>query len=184
MATLLNTTDPPDTRVNAPKPGESLGVDERVRVFVSYAHRDERDMERLNAHLKLAERQRLISVWYDRMLKAGDAWDPRILDELNRADIIVMLVSADFLASEYIFEKEFPRALERHRANDATAIAVILKDCEWFQTDVQYIQVLPKDGRPVKKWVQRDTAWTAVATTVRRTAEAIRMKRKIWPPPG
>jgi internalin A len=175
VAEMLNIADPPEIR--QPTPTAERPTEEPVRVFVSYAHRDERDMKRLEAHLKLAERQRLISVWYDRLLKPGDEWDPRILEELDRAAIIVMLVSADFFASGYIFDKELPRALERHKAKQAVAIAVILNDCEWSKTEVAQFQLLPKDGKSVKKWRPQDTAWTTVAVAVRQTAEAMRKKK-------
>jgi internalin A len=97
-------------------------------LFYSYAHKDESLRNELETHLKLLQRQGRIESWHDRDIEAGDEWKRKIDDNLERADIILLLVSADFIASEYCYEKEMTRAIERHEKNEARVIPVIVRD--------------------------------------------------------
>jgi hypothetical protein len=97
-----------------------------VEIFISYSHKDDRLRERLEAHLSLLRRQGIISAWHDRRITAGREWAGAIDEHLNSAAVILLLASADFLASDYCYEKEMTRALERHSAGEAWVIPVIL----------------------------------------------------------
>jgi hypothetical protein len=103
-----------------------------LEVFFSYAHEDEELRNRLAKHLSILKRQRLISAWHDRQIGAGKEWDREINEHLERAQIILLLVSAGFLASDYCYDIEMKRALERHEAKEARVIPIILKpvDCK------------------------------------------------------
>ena len=102
-----------------------------VEIFISYSHKDEALRERLGTHLSLLKRQGVIDAWHDRQIGAGDEWAGAIDAHLNSAAVILLLVSADFLASDYCYDLEMTRALERHDAGDARVIPVILRSVDW-----------------------------------------------------
>src|SRR5262245_14882000 len=102
-----------------------------VTLFYSYSHRDEKLRDALAKHLMLLKRQGLLKEWYDRQIDAGDEWKDEIEANLNSADIILLLVSVDFIASEFCWGKELTRALERHNAGEARVIPVILRPVDW-----------------------------------------------------
>ena len=92
-----------------------------VRIFISYAHEDESLRERLRVNLSQLERDGLVKGWDDRELPAGGQWADEIDQRLESADIILLLVSADFIHSEFCYGKEMKRAIERHKAKDDRA---------------------------------------------------------------
>ncbi len=142
-----------------------------LRIFYSYSRRDERFREQLETHLALLQRQGFIQEWHDRKIGAGQEWKHAIDDHLEQADIILLLVSADFLASPYCYDIEMTRALERHEAGQATVIPIILRPVDWHSAPFAKLQALPTDARPIIEWSSRDRAWLAVAQGIR---EAIR----------
>jgi hypothetical protein len=97
-----------------------------MEVFFSYAHEDEELRNELAKHLKLLERQKVIKGWHDRQITAGEEWKNSIDDHLEAADIILLLISSDFMASDYCYDVELARAMERHALKEARVIPVIL----------------------------------------------------------
>ena len=167
---MLNGVDLEGTRRRAASPeGEKP-----LRVFISYSHKDETLQAELETHLKLLQRQGLISVWNDRKIAAGEEWKGKIDENLESADIILLLVSADFVASDYCYDLEMTRALERHEAETATVIPVILRDVDWQSAPFAKLQALPKEGKPVTLCDNKDSAWKDVATGIRKEAERLR----------
>ena len=144
-----------------------------VRVFVSYSHEDEELRNELEVQLAMLRRQGLIEIWNDRRLNAGDRLDWTISDELDRADVILLLISPNFLASDYCYKIEKGRALERHRANEARLISVILRPCDWQHTDLAEFVVTPRDGRPITRWPDRDEAFVDVIQSIRAALKYI-----------
>ncbi len=140
-------------------------------VFFSYSHKDEGLRDELETHLKLLQRQGIISTWHDRKILPGVGWGDEIDGRLERARIILLLVSADFLASDYCWDKEVRRAVERHEAGEATVIPILLRACDWKGTPFEKIQGLPKDLTPVTASKDRDAVWTGIATSIRAVAE-------------
>jgi hypothetical protein len=145
-------------------------------VFISYAHRDERLKDRFLAHLSALKRERLIDVWHDRMLKPGDHLNQKIEQELAAAEFVVLLISSDFINSDYCTEKEMRRAFARAKLGRCNVAAVILKPCMW-----QYIPIddeggrladftaMSPDGKPVTQWSGgQDAALHTVVTDIRR----------------
>src|SRR5262249_40450778 len=102
-----------------------------LRLFLSYAHKDEKYVDELRKDLKLMERNGLIRPWYDRQITAGEKWEARILQELNEADAIVCQLSRDFLASDFCVLTELETAIQRKAAGQAELIAYVLRDCGW-----------------------------------------------------
>jgi len=142
-------------------------------VFFSYSHRDAELRDELAKHLHLLQRQGVIRAWHDRQIGAGTAWRSAIDAHLQTARIILLLVSADFLASDYCFDVEMQRALARHEAGEARVIPVILRAVDWQGAPFAKLQALPTDGKPVMSWANRDEAFLNVAQGIRGAVEEI-----------
>ena len=129
-----------------------------VDVFSSYAHEDEKLREELDKQLKALTRSGLIRSWNDRQIAAGSEWERVLNQNLHTADIILLLLSPDFLASDYCYDIELPIAFERHKKDSARAVPVILRPVAWQTTELARLQALPKDAEPVTLWPSRDAA--------------------------
>lgn len=153
-----------------------------IEVFLSYAHKDERLKNKLRTHLSLLQRQGVIADWHDRDITAGDEWKGQIDTHLKRARIILLLVSPDFLASDYCYDVELKRAMSRHRAGRAVVIPVFLRPCDWKGAPFGKLQGLPTDAEPVtaRRWSSQDEAFTVVARGIRA---AVEKHRKEWQGP-
>lgn len=138
-----------------------------AKVFFSYAHEDEAFKNKLIKHLSILKRQSVIETWHDRMISAGGEWKGQIDENLERADVILLLVSADFLASDYCFDVEMKRALERHEMGEARVIPIMLRTVDWTGAPFSKLQALPKDAKPINEWPDEDVAFTDVATGIR-----------------
>jgi hypothetical protein len=142
--------------------------DRQFRVFYSYSHHDIRMLERLRTHMAMLRREGLITEWYDRDIEAGSKWRDEIDRELEAADLILLLVSADFLASEFCYEDEMKRAVERAQRGEALVIGVMLRPVEgWETTPFAEFQLVPRDARPITKWSNADEAYTDVVEGIR-----------------
>lgn len=144
-----------------------------AKVFFSYSHVDEGLRDQLETHLALMKRQGVIEAWHDRRLLAGAEVDHGISRNLEEADIILLLVSADFLASDYCYSQEMMRALERHGSGSARVIPVILRPCDWHGAPFGKLLATPRDGRAVTSWPNRDEAFTEVARHIRKAVEDV-----------
>jgi len=128
------------------------------------------------------ERNGLIRTWSDRSLTAGEKWNARILQELNEADVIVCQLSRDFLASDFCFLTELDTAIRRKEAGEAELIAYVLKDCAWKdEAKLSQFQVLPRDGKPIGKWPNKDAYWHAVAEGIKTAIAKLRERRAAQP---
>jgi len=155
---------------NNPNPQPALPL----RLFISYDHEDDDMREALEKHLASLKRQGFIASWYDRRIIAGEKWAKEIDENLEKADIILLLVSADFIDSDYCYEIEMTRALERDEADEARVIPVILRPVDWDGAPFGKLQALPKDANPVSSWDDPDEAWTDVARGIRQVVEQLR----------
>lgn len=132
------------------------------KIFISYSHKDETHKIELEVHLAMLKRKNIVSVWHDRKIVAGDEWKNEIDNNLESADIILFLISPDFLASEYCYDIEVKKAMERHDAGLAKIISIIVRNCDWHDCDFSKFQVLPKDAKPIALWDDKDSAWVDV----------------------
>lgn len=157
---------------------DSAGNGGPIKVFYSYSHKDEWYREQLGAHLSPLRRIKLIEDWHDRKIRAGQDWAKEIARELDAAGLVLLLVSADFINSEYCFGLEMTRANERRAAGEAIVIPIIIRDCFWTVVpEIATPQVTPKDGEAVDSWPKIDEAFRCVA-------EAIYTALKDWTPVG
>jgi hypothetical protein len=137
-------------------------------IFFSYSHADEALRDELEKHLSALKRQGVIETWHDRRIAAGREFHGEISANLEAADVILLLVSADFLASDYCYDLETARAIERHEAGAAAVIPVILRPCDWHDTPFGKLQAAPRDGRPVTLWPSADEAFVDVVAAIKR----------------
>lgn len=160
-ATKKNTIDQrqKDKIMATPKP---------IEVFYSYSHQDEKLRKTLEKHLKFLQRDGIISSWHDRKISPGDEWKGEIDSHLKSAQIILLLISADFIASDYCYDIEMKRAMKRHAAGEAKVIPIILRACEWQNAPFGKLQALPTDGKPVKSWSNSAEAFTNIAQGLKR----------------
>lgn len=133
-----------------------------VTAFLSYSHKDESYRETLETHLAALRRQGRLDAWHDRKLLPGDAFDDVIAAEVERADLVILLVSPDFIASDYCVEKELARALERHAQNQCVVVPVIVRPCDWHEMPFGRLTALPTDGQPIATAENEDAAFLDV----------------------
>jgi hypothetical protein len=149
-----------------------------LKVFVSYSHDDEALRTQLVKHLAQLQREGSIDTWHDRLIAGGREWAGVIDAQLDAADIILLLLSASFLASDYCSDVEMTRALERHRTGEARVVPVILRPCDWHTAAFGKLQVLPRDGQPVIEWQPVDSGYLEVARGLRRIIAELRGQSK------
>lgn len=140
---------------------------EPKRVFVSYSHKDEAMVNRLLDHLIGLEIDGLIQVWHDRAIDAGEEWRKLIEENLNKSNIILLMVSSHFLASDFCRNVEMEQALARHEERRAIVIPVILRKVNWKTERFGKLNALPRDGKPITKWGDRDEAFAYISTAIR-----------------
>jgi len=143
-----------------------------MHVIMSYSHADEDLRNELEKHLAALKRQGAITTWHDRRIAPGDELHGQISDQLDSAEIILLLVSADFIASDYCYDVEMSRALERHHRDEARVIPVILRPCDWKRTPFGSLMAVPEDGKPMVKHATLDDGFLEVAQAIRRVADA------------
>jgi hypothetical protein len=145
-----------------------------AKLFFSYSHKDEALRDKLQTHLESLRRSGAIETWHDRMILAGDELDRPIDQNMKEADVILLLVSSDFLASSYCHDVEVTQAMARHDAGTARVIPVILRPCDW-QEDTPFKKLLaaPKDGYPITKWANEDEAFLDVVKQIRAALKAV-----------
>src|SRR5260370_21075981 len=144
-----------------------------IKLFYCYAHKDKRLRDELEKHLSHLKRLDLIVEWHDRDISAGTEWEYEINAHLNSASIILLLISPDFIASEYCYSIEMTRAMERHEAGEARVIPIILRPTYWKSSPFSKLQVLPTNGRPVIKWQSRDEALLDVVEGIRQVVKEL-----------
>lgn len=141
-----------------------------LTLFISYSHADEALKNELLKHLAPLKRLKLIEAWHDRKLKAGDDLDHEISANLEKADIAIFLLSVDFINSQYCYDVELEKALELHAKGSLVVVPVVLRSCLWQHTPLAKLLALPKDGKAVTAWADKDEALTNVADGLRLKA--------------
>ena len=151
-------------------------------LFFSYSHADEQLRDRLEVHLAQLKRDGLIDAWHDRRILAGSNLDDSISDQLETADIVLLLVSSDFINSDYCYSREMARALERHARKEAHVIPVILRACDWTSSPIGKLLAVPTDARAVTSWPNQDEALTDAAKAIRKVVNSLPPKNTVVPP--
>lgn len=149
-----------------------------VQVFISYSHKDEVLKDELLKHLAALKRSKCISEWNDRKILAGQTLDSKIDENIKKANIILLLISSDFIASDYCYEKEMSLALEREKSNEVHVVPVIMRHCDWQSSPFSHLLACPKDGRPIMSFEDKDEGFADVAITLRKLVEDIAPTKK------
>jgi hypothetical protein len=155
-----------------------MTTDASVTLFISYAHNDEELRRQLDKHLAPLQRRKIIDAWHDRKIEAGQRWAEEIDEKLNHADLILLLISPDFVASDYCSDIELKKAMKRHAAGESKVVPIILEPCDWKCYDFGQLQAFPKDGKAITLWSNRNAAFLDVAEGIGRVAEDLFEQRK------
>lgn len=157
-----------------------------ISLFFSYSHKDEELRNELETHLSVLKRQGIIETWHDRRIVAGDEIDSEISEHLENAQVILLLVSAYFLDSDYCYDVEMNRAMEKHSEGSARVIPVILHPCDWHSALFGVLRATPTDGKPVSLFANQHEAFSIVAKDIRDAAtqfsSSLRSRAEFSPP--
>jgi hypothetical protein len=144
-----------------------------VSLFIAYAHKDSKYRDAFISHLSPLRRQGKISEWYDRKIDPGQDWKTQIDEHLEQAEVIVPLISADFISSDYAYGIELQRALEKHKYGSAIVVPVVIKPVHWHGEPFADLQMLPADAKPVTQWRIQDNAWVTVIAGIERAHSSV-----------
>jgi hypothetical protein len=151
----------------------------RISLFASYAPQDTTLEQELKEHLRPLQREGLIELWPDRDMSAATGWEQERNKHLQTAQIILLLVSIDYLNSDYCSGVEMKQALERHQRGEVRLIPILLRPCSWDRSPISRLQVLPSNGKPVTVWSHREEAWLDVVRALSRVVEHILREPKL-----
>jgi hypothetical protein len=146
-----------------------------VKIFFCYARKDKPLLKELHTHLFPLYREGLINMWHDGDISAGAEWEQEISSHLNEAEIILLLISPNFMASDYCYGIEMKRAMERHEKGEARVIPIILRSVNW-QSILGKLQALPTDAKPIMRWSTRDEAFYNVVEGIRKVVVELKAK--------
>ncbi len=168
---IINTPPPhhPASRTNPYfKPSEEGGQNGKKNVFLSYAKADEALQKRLRVHLSPLRRNNHINDWSEEEILPGAEMGEAVKQRLHNADIILLLVSPDFIASDKIWETDVKIAMERHEKSEAVVVPIILKPCQWKEMPFGNLQPLPTNGLPASDWGDSEQAFFNVAEGIKK----------------
>ncbi|MEM9823172.1 MAG: glycosyl hydrolase family 18 protein [Bacteroidota bacterium] len=148
-----------------------------INVFIAYSRKDVDYLNQLRTYLQPLQRNRTIQIWYDGEIAPGATWEAEIKRHLYDADIVLLLVSADSLASNYFYDQEMAAAMQRHRDHQTIVVPIILRDCAWELTDLQQFQALPKDGLPIDKWDSESSAYANVVRGLYKSIDQVKERK-------
>src|SRR5579864_1299911 len=143
------------------------------KLFYCYVHKDRWLRDEIDIHLAILKRKKLIEVWHDREINPGMDYENEIDRHLETADIVLLLVSADFLHSDYCYGKEMARALQRHEEGTACVVPIILRPVFREDAPFGHLQALPSEAKPVTSWENRDEACEDIAKSLHRVITAL-----------
>jgi hypothetical protein len=148
----------------------------RAVVFVSYSHQDEKFREELELQLTILKNKGYLDWWTDKKLIPGDEWEKVILDQLEKADVILLLVSSYFLASPFCWGEELPKAIKRHDEGSARVVPIFVRVCVPEETPIEKLHGVPRKDRPISTWKDRHKAWAIVAAGIQKAVEEWRTR--------
>jgi hypothetical protein len=138
-----------------------------MKAFISYSHKDESYLQKLQTALAQIQRQGILQNWTDHNVEAGDRFHQKINDELNASELFIALLSPDYIASNYCYEKEFQQAQQLEKEHKIKIIPVICRPCDWKNTPFAELNALPKNGKPISDWQNEDTAFFNITEMLR-----------------
>lgn len=156
-------------------------VDTPVRIFYSYSRRDESLLVELNEHLLKLNGDAPIDIFWYRDLSPGAERHPETVNGLREADVVLLLVSPDFLVSRYCQQVELPTSLTLHNCGLAVVIPVIIRECSWQETALARLQAISAEA-PICESKDREAAWAEAAGSIFRMINLIRTGQRSTSP--
>ncbi|MDU3117332.1 MAG: toll/interleukin-1 receptor domain-containing protein [Clostridioides difficile] len=151
------------------KQGDNVNMNyDKKKVFLSYSHVDESFKEKLEKQLSPLIRNKKIESWNDRNIDAGSRLDDEIKKNLEEADIIILLVSDDFIASNYCYETEMTNAMDREQRGECKIMPIIVRPCLWEETPLKDYLLMPKDGKAITLYLNQDIAYLEIVTALKK----------------
>lgn len=139
-----------------------------MKVFISYAHKDEQFKDSLVEHMSGLIRAGIVSEWNDRKIIAGQDWSNEISEKLQSSQLILFLISSSFISSDYCMGVEVKQALKMHRESKAQLIPIVVRSVEWFDSELAKLQALPKNAEAISRWSDEDEAWVNVVSGIKK----------------
>jgi hypothetical protein len=166
----IRTNNSPGTNEGTNYPS---GTGNPIKIFISYSHHDEEYREKLEKALSPLKRLKKIEIWDDRQILAGQDWQDQINVNLQKAHIILLLISDNFIASDFCYSNELQNAIEKHQQKKALVIPVIIKPCDFSDLEFARIQALPNDAKPLSTWDNQDVAIQNVVQSIKKAINAL-----------
>src|SRR6266568_9648597 len=138
-----------------------------IEIFISYSHKDRALRDELEIHLSTIKRQDIISSWYDGDISPGAEWEPQIMERLTSTQLILLLISADFIHSDFCYSIEMKQAIDRHHAGEVRVIPIVLRPTDWQGAPFDKLKMLPTDAKAVTSWTTHDDAFTDIVRGIR-----------------
>jgi internalin A len=173
VMTLLDGIDIPGSRARFAErfPGDHSVYS--LSLFISYSHEDERFRDELRGALTAYERMGQLTIWDDTKIVPGQKWEPELLGKLEQAEIIVLLLSNDFISSDYCYLKEMAIARERDKAGVCAIVPIVVRACQYTKLELGDIQAILPGGKPIKQHKDRDAAWLEVTKQLDRVIPSV-----------
>lgn len=149
-----------------------INYEDKPRIFISYSHHNQDLKNEFRTMISPMEKEGHWKVWDDMWLLPGDKWNKEIVKHLNEANIIILMLTADFFASTYIYEVELTKAIQRHETDEALVIGILVSDCMWEETPLSNIEIVPKDGIPIDRSPNKNQIWKFVASKIKQAINA------------
>jgi nucleoside phosphorylase len=158
------------TSTSANKATSSSGV-APLNLFISYSVEDELFKKQLETHLTTLRRAGVIRPWNSQQMGAGVEWEKDISALIDQSQIILLLISPNFLASDDLYERELQHAMERHASGDARVVPIIIRSVNIHKTPFKDLVALPRNGSPVDTWSNRDQAWFKISEEIQSVCD-------------
>lgn len=150
-----------------------------LNVFVSYSHRDKKHLLKLKAHLAGLELEGAIRCWWDGLIEPGVLWERSLISAIESADIVVLLLTADFINSNYCVETELKSARERERRGQIDIVPILVDDFDLGSHWIGKLQMISIDGKSLVASRSGARGWTSVVTQLRRKFDSFRGHRPV-----
>ena len=151
----------------------------KPKIFISYCHEDHALKSQLDRHLNSLKISNIVDVWYDGLIQPGDEWEKAIDDQLNEADIVLLLISVNFINSKYCYSVELKKAMERHENGTTRVVPIILSHCYWENQPFAKFQALPSKARPISSFPDRDEAYFNIVNELHSSIKSINIPLRV-----
>ncbi|ANL35138.1 toll/interleukin-1 receptor domain-containing protein [Rhizobium phaseoli] len=151
-----------------------------VTAFISYSHADSKHLDRLHKHMAQLLRDEVFETWSDHAIVAGSKLDNEVFAALRSSQVFIALISPDYLASNYCYDKEFEEAQKMEADGKLHIVPVIVEPCDWLNSPFSKLMALPKDGKPISEWTNENVAYLNIIQGLRAVATSTH--KRTWSP--